>query len=245
MDTVASNITLTSHSSDISGLMFYGAGCAGDINIGMMQRVFRKTFPNASLRIESDLKGACDSLYKGNPVVISILGTGSNACMYDGSSILQLRPSLGYILGDEGSGTYIGKRLLREKLYGIMPDELSEQMDTMFGGITKASAVASIYGNQGAAGYLSSLVTFAQAYKHDPYIRSVICDSFNEFLMIHVVPYKAEGVEYVSFVGSIAFFFREELEECCKSFNLQIERILQKPIEGLVNHHLEMGRSQR
>ena len=196
---------------------FYGSGIRPELE-SLMTSLLQETFPQASVvEAHSDLLGAARALCGHNYGIASILGTGANSCLYDGNGIIQHTPALGYILGDEGSGSVLGKRFIHD-LYG---GKLSEEIKTMF---------------ELANRFLASLSEFIGNHLDDAGVRAVVIDNFVDFLRYHIQPYNRPDLP-VSFVGSVAWHYQDELREAAERLNFQLGTVLKTPLAGLVRYH--------
>ena len=214
---------------------FYGSGVRPEME-PLMQSLLKETFPQASvIEAHSDLLGAARSLFGRNEGIASILGTGANSCLYDGNGIVKNMPALGYILGDEGSGAVLGKRFIHD-LYGGL---LSEEIKGTFERETKlnlAEIIKRVYREPLANRFLASLSEFISAHLDDAGVRAVVVRNFEDFLRLHINPYCRADLP-VSFVGSVAWHFQEQLREAAENLNFHIGTILKTPMAGLIRYH--------
>lgn len=216
-------------------LFYYGAGCLPFVKHRMAD-LLRQTMGLADVSADSDLLGAARALCGHTPGIACILGTGSNSCRYDGKSIIQQTPPLGYILGDEGSGTAIGKRLVADVLKGLLPDEIRRQFHETFG-LSEADIIRQVYREPEANRFLASLAPFVYEHRTHPALQTLLYDCFNSFLQRNVAPY-APGHLPIHFVGSIAWHFRDELSAAVYAAGYDIGHILQEPIQEITRFHL-------
>lgn len=220
---------------------FYGSGASSP---GMCQRVrlgLEKVLPNAEIHVGHDLDGAAYSTWTGVPAVTCILGTGSNSCFFDGKSVSEEMPSLAYILGDEGSGSYFGKRLLRAYFYKQLPEEIRADFEEVFGEEeTKLTYVNKrVYMEPGPNVYLASFNEFIGRHKKHPLIEGWLVEGFEEFLEIHVECFENCKEVPIHFIGSIAYHFKDALKKACDNKGLKMGNLIKKPIDGLAKYHLE------
>jgi len=220
----------------IEKVFFYGSGCSSDINCTMVKAALWQLFPNAIVEVHHDLFGAAVALLKNNKGIACILGTGSNSCCWDGKQITQNVPSVGYLLGDEGSGTYIGKLMLKGILEEDAPNEIIVSFyryyDTTFNNVLKT-----IYTKPKPNRFISSISLFAQKNIDNPWVRSVIKQSFNNFIDNQIKKYNNYQDLEVSFTGSVAYHFSEILLETCHEAGIKTGIIIKNPIEGLFTYH--------
>ena len=214
---------------------FYGSGIRPEMET-LMTVLLRETFPQAQIvEAHSDLLGAARALCGRNEGIASILGTGANSCLYDGNGILQHTPALGYILGDEGSGAVLGKRFIHD-LYG---GKLSEEIKSLFEKemrLNLAEIIKRVYRQPLANRFLASLSEFISNHLDDAGVRAVVVENFVDFLRYHIQPYNRPDLP-VSFVGSVAWHYQDELREAADRLNFHLGSILKTPLAGLVRYH--------
>lgn len=221
---------------DIESIYFYGAGCSDDKRCAIMQSSLSQVFPTAKIFVEHDLLAAARALCGDQSGIACILGTGSNSCLYDGQQITDNVPSLGYLVGDEGSGGHLGKSLLRSYYYREMPFELAQAFHHEFAS-DKTQVFDQIYGDNSAS-YMASLSIFLTKHLDHPFSKNLIADCFREFINRHVVKYQDYKNQPLHFVGSIAFHFQDILQLVIQEFKLKPGQILHKPIRELLSYHL-------
>lgn len=241
----------------VSELHFYGAGCiGGDVDRNLAQ-LLAEALPfvdrpadSKGFRIEvaSDLLGAAKALFGDRPGIACILGTGSNSCVYDGSKIIANTPSLGYILGDEGSGASLGRRLLSDLFKGLLPEDLTAKFRAKYA-LSQAELIRHVYREPSANRYLASFCPFLSENLDCPQIRALVGDEFRRFFDRNFRQYEGINIplsatEFVSsaelpvgFVGSIAFNFSELLSEVCETVVHARPRILRAPLGSLLEYH--------
>ena len=215
-------------------LYFYGAGCLPE-KIPMMQRALSKYLDVKTIEVDSDMLAAARGLSGRNPGIVCILGTGSNSCYYDGEKIANNVSPLGFILGDEGSGAVLGKLLVGDLLKNQLPAGLKEKFLHEFD-LTPGMIIERVYRQPFPNRFLASLSPFLKRNIEEPAIRSLIFNSFRSFLMRNVMQYDYRRYP-VYFIGSIAYYYREILEEAVLKTDMQSGGIMQSPMEGLVKYH--------
>ena len=183
----------------------------------------------------SDLLGAARALCGHNYGIASILGTGANSCLYDGKNILQHTPALGYILGDEGSGAVMGKRFLHDLYCGLLSEDLKAEFEKKTK-LTLPEIINRVYRQPLANRFLASLTEFIHDHLSDPDVEDLVRQSFIDFIRIYIAPYEHQYLP-LSFVGSIAHYFTDQLSEAVESEEYTLGTILRNPIEGLVEYH--------
>lgn len=212
---------------------YFGAGLGSERSFLSMQEVLKQQFPKSKISIQNDVIGAALAVGQGKACFAGILGTGSNFCYYDGSTSFFHDRSVGYLAGDEGSGNGIGKQLLRDFYYGRMPNELAQQLKAA--GWKKESLVSSLYGSKMPNQVLAGLVKTAIPIWKTDYMSNLVKSEFRKFFEYQVLSVTKQ-VNTIGLVGSIAYFFQEEVRLVGEEFHIQVESIYQKPIEGLIKY---------
>src|SRR6185437_3596589 len=225
---------------NIDEIFFYGTGCKNPSNIKMFEKVFRKLFPAASVKIDNDLSGAANALCGNQKGIACILGTGSNSCYFNGKKILKNSPGLGFILGDEGSGAYLGKKVIQHYLYNIFDSDLRARFDASFV-TTENEILESIYKKPFPNRYLASFAIFLAKNRGHYMIENIIEDGINDFFYTHIISYNESSKLPIHFTGGIAYGFKEVVKQLCYNYDLQPGRFLRSPMEGLIKYHRENG----
>lgn len=233
---VKENTELCALNLDIQTIYFYGAGCSSPQLNNIVSKGLEEIFQSAEIHIEHDLMASAKATYTGVSAISCILGTGSNACFFDGQKLIQNTPSLGYILGDEASGAYFGKKFLAAFFYNQMPINLKKLVVKELN-LTKENVINNLYKEPHANTYLAAFMPFLFKYSENKFIKKLIQKGFREFLTIHVCCYPNYKSHPVHFVGSIAYLFKNELETACSKFNITCGQIIKNPIDNLVEYH--------
>ena len=222
-------------SAEVSEVYFYGTGVHDEHRAEIVAAAIRAVFPNAKVEVEHDLLAAARATCGHSAGVACILGTGSNSCYYDGKKILDNVPSLGWLLGDEGSGTHLGKALLRAKFYRELPADLNAAFDTDFP--EGMDAIKDRIYEKGANAYLATFTRFLGDHLKHPFVQDLVATSLGEFLDRQAGKYS--GVQHVPvhFVGSIAHHFQDILVRCMEERKLKPGVIVRKPIYPLADYH--------
>jgi N-acetylglucosamine kinase-like BadF-type ATPase len=222
----------------VTDVFFYGAGCSGPAVNYLIEEAIRLLLPNVqTVDVNSDMLGAARSAAGHEPGVICILGTGSNACRYDGDQIIQGILSLGFWLGDEGSGGYLGKTLVRDFFQNRLPDELRTAFAAQYA-FDRPTLLENAYQKPFPNRYFASFTPFLTEYLAHPYSQQLVVDAFQLFLETYVIRLPDARELPVHFVGSIAHYFREQLEETVSRLGLTMGRIIKSPIDRLADYHL-------
>lgn len=222
----------------VERVYFYGAGCeSNELNLNVANAL-KRTFQNATVLVDHDLKAAAYSTFDTEPCITCIIGTGSNSCYFDGENIYEAVPALAYILGDEGSGSYLGKKLLAAYLYHKLPKHIEQALEAEFK-ISKAEIFSNVYEKPHANVYLASFTRFISKFKEDALIKSFIIQGMREFIQNHVCCFDNYKNIPVCFVGSIAFHFQDELKQVADEYEVHIKKIIKEPIKNLVDYHVK------
>lgn len=220
----------------VEQVFFYGAGCGTPKPIEILKEVLQSIFTEAKISIEEDMLGAVYASAGRNPAMVCILGTGSNSCYFDGNEAQIKTPSLGYALMDEASGNYFGKLLIRDYYYEKMPKRIAEQFEKEFD-LEADTIKLNLYRQPNPNRYLASFAKFMFNFKDDKYIVEMIKKGFQEFFEYRILPYKLNPETPIYFIGSIAFCFRDLLDETAKKNGLMITDVIQRPIDNLIAFH--------
>lgn len=231
------NKKLLEFSSKITHIFFYGAGCSNSYYNNIIKIGLDKIFTKSINLVKHDLLAAAYACFRGNPIIACILGTGSNSCFFDGKNIREETPSLSFILGDEGSGSNFGKKVIKAFFLKKMPKNPYKSFKNKFN-LTYEELSKNIYGNPYANTYLASFSRFVLAHKHEPFIQKIIYESLNEFIVNQILVYPEARFTKLSFVGSIAHYYKDILLAVVSEYHLTIGQIIKHPIDNLVNYHL-------
>jgi len=223
--------------SDVDTVYFYGAGVSNENNSNSIRKAFDRTIKPKELHIEHDLLGAARALCGKTPGVACILGTGSNSCAFDGKNITKNIMSLGFLLGDEGSGAHISKLLWKAYLLEELDSETAQLFAT-YHGKTRSSFLEEFYAHPNKNRFVASFVPFLAEHRNEKSIRIFIESSFDAFIKRYLLKYPSAKQVPIHFTGSVAFHFSDILEERLVNHGLLLGRIMQKPITALANYHL-------
>jgi glucosamine kinase len=218
---------------------FYGTGCAAPENRAMVRRSLLKVFPRARVEVQHDLTGAARALCGRDKGIVAILGTGSNSGYFNGKKIVRNSPGLGYVLGDEGSGAYLGKKTLQYFLYETFDKELHTAFNKKYH-VTAAGILDAVYKKPLPNRYIAAFTLFLAENRGHYMIENIIEDGLWDFFSTHLRHYPESGKIPVYFTGSVAFGFQDILKELCKTFGWTAGKFLAKPMEGLIAYHKSM-----
>lgn len=216
-------------------IYYYGAGCPDDYYKNIVKDGFQKVFPNSKIHVEHDLLGAARAACGKKPGIAGILGTGSNSCLFDGKNITDNIPALAHVLGDEGSGVYLGKLLLQSYFYRELPDDLRKEFNQEFSK-SDDEIIHEIYG-EGQNRYIASFAKFVIERKNHEFLQALIEESFVAFIKRHLLKYQNARELPVNIVGSVAALLELELRSALEKNGLTLGRIIQKPIKELLSYH--------
>lgn len=222
---------------NIDDIHFYGSGISSEENQSIVRNSLHTIFPEASIFVYHDLHGAAIALLGRKKGIACILGTGSNSCLWDGEKILANVPSLGYFLGDEGSGTYLGKLLVRDILIGDADPEIAS-LFYKTNNLTFSKTLDRIYKENNPNRFFSEQAKFIRELQEDEYCKKVIVRNFEDFINVQISKYPGYKTLPVSFTGSIAANFTEILKEVLSKHSISLETVMKEPMDGMVKYHL-------
>lgn len=224
----------------VSKLFFYGSGCA---SIDMAKEVKSRLeifFPRAEVNVYSDILGAARSLFAKNKGLVVILGTGMSTGFFNGETVERKTPSLGYVLGDEGSGAYLGKKLLRHWQYGELPKDLSDELNVKYP-LSQSELLNRLYNEQFPNRFLAEFVPFLAEHSSHFYVKTMVEKSFCKLVERHLAKYSCFTEIPVGVVGSVGMVFSDILRSAIESRGGRLAQMLHFPIDGLTFFHTKMG----
>lgn len=222
--------------AEVEEVYFYGTGLGNPNNVIILNRALEKIFPCAKVDVNTDLLGAARALCGNEKGIACILGTGSNSCYYNGKEIIKNTPSLGYILGDEGSGAYLGKKVVQYYLYNTFDEDLKSRFDGQF--VTnQVEILDKIYKSPLPNRYLASFTTFLFENRGHYMIENILEDGLGDFFLNQLYKYSESWTMPINFTGSVAFHFKDVIQELCNVNHLELGMVLKNPMEGLVKFH--------
>jgi len=234
---ILENKDLASYKNDVEQIKFFGAGCSAPHLNAVIQRGIQNVFKKAEVSIDHDLMACAYATYNGAPAISCILGTGSNSCYFDGEKVYEEVPALGYILGDEGSGSYFGKKLIADFMYKKLPKVMADKLREE--GWNKDRLVDLIYRKSHANVFLASFMPTIVAFKDEPYVKDMVKKGFAHFVENHVMCFENYATTQVHFVGSVAHYFADILAEVLSEKEISLGNIVRRPIDGLIAYHTQ------
>ncbi len=221
---------------DIDKVYYYGTGLASVDNVRILKKVLKKVFAGAKIEATEDMTAAARALCGNEKGMVCNLGTGSFACYFNGKKIEKQAPGIGYILGDEGSGAYLGRKVLQYYLYNTFDEELRYKFDMKYH-TNRSEILDAIYKKPLPNRYLASFTVFLAENRGHYMVENIIEDGLNDFFFMHLCKYNEIWKYPVHFVGGVAYGFRDVIKELCNTYEFELGNILQKPMEGLISYH--------
>lgn len=215
---------------------FYGTGCLSQINVKIVQKAIKAVFKGAEINVTHDLMGIARASCGDQKGIACILGTGSNSCYFNGKKIVKNSPGIGYVLGDEGSGAYLGRKVIQYYLYKTFDEELRFKFDQKYN-TDLEEILENVYKKPLPNRYLASFTLFLAENRGHYMIENIIEDGLNDFFYIHLCKYGESWKLPIHFVGGVAFGFGDVLAELCNGYEFTLGKILKKPMEGLIEYH--------
>ncbi|MBQ7539895.1 MAG: ATPase [Bacteroidaceae bacterium] len=231
---------LQEKTENVGAVCFYGAGCRKDV-AHLLEEVLRDFLSAPYVEVHSDMLAVARATCRDEAGIACILGTGSNSCLYDGVSIVRQTPALGFILGDEGSGAVLGKRLVGDVLKHQIPDTLSENFLAEYQ-LDMNSLLNKVYKQPLPNRYLASFTRFLSKYHDEAYVQNLLREEFSRFIHRNLLQYDAMDLP-VHFVGSIAYVFSQDLVAALEQNGMKAGSIHRSPLDGLVAYHLSKSGS--
>jgi glucosamine kinase len=220
----------------VDQIFYYGTGCASPDNRKIVQKALRHAFLGAEIHVTHDLMGAALALCGSTKGISCILCTGSNSCYFDGKKIVKNSPGLGFVLGDEGSGAYLGKKVLQYYLYNTFDEELRYKFDARYA-TNQKEILEHVYKQPLPNRYLAAFALFLVENRGHYMIENIVEDGLNDFFFQHLCKYRESWKLPIHFVGGVAYGFRDVVKELCGSYEFELGSILRKPMDGLIRYH--------
>lgn len=226
--------------SEIEKVYFYGAGCSTEEKIKTIEYALKIYFPQALIEVNHDLLASARALCGHSPGIACILGTGSNTCLFDGTDIISNNPSLGFLLGDEGSGGDLGRELIKAYYYGKLTPELESKFETQFN-TDKTHLLGDVYSTDKPNAYCAAFTPFLNQNIEEICIAELVKNSFREFFTSHILTYENHQKIPINFVGSIAHNFKVQLKEVANEYGTRVGIIIKAPIGKLIEYHSQLS----
>ena len=224
----------------VDEVYFYGTGCSTEHAVRIVENALRMAFSTASINVGEDMLAAARALCGHEPGIACILGTGSNSCYYDGEKIIGAMPNLGFILGDEGSAGYMGKKLIQDYIHDEMPSHLSDKFRRRYNNLTRDEVVDNVYNKPMPNRYMASFTKFLFDNLGEPYAYRIVYNSFVDFFDRTICKYPNFNNVKVHFVGSVAFYYSSILRQVANDKGVTLKNILESPIAGLTLFHQQL-----
>lgn len=227
--------SLSISAADVENVFFYGAGCIAG-RAGVVSESISSILVDAKIYVADDLLGAARALCGHKSGIACILGTGSNSCLYDGKNIVAHTPALGYVLGDEGSGAVLGRKILNAVLKQTLPENIRKRF-LQESGLDMAEVINRVYRSPAPNRFLASMSKYIHGYLDEKEVRDIVIDNFEDFIRNNILAY-GDKFRTINVVGSIAYHYKEQLTEAASRNGFQIGKIIKSPIEGLIEYHM-------
>jgi len=229
------NAELAEVKNAVTELYFYGAGCGTEKPTLLLKLIFEKYFKNAKVTVKEDTYAAAFAVTT-KPGIVCILGTGSNSCYFDGEHVDVRIPSLGYVLMDEASGNYFGKKLIRDYYYKKMPKEISEKFESEFN-LNADIIKKNLYKEANPNAYLAHFAEFILKNERNAYFNKVLHKGIKEFFKNRILPIDESKELPIHFVGSIAYFSQDIIKDVARYHMVKLGKFVRRPIDGLIEFH--------
>lgn len=222
----------------VNEIYFFGSGCTSPDRREIVSNALSAIFQDAFISVDTDIIGSAYATCGNQPGYIATLGTGSNISFFDAEAVQPSKQGIGYILGDFGSGAWFGKNLITAFLYESMPKDLRIEFSHQYQ-VDKEIIIKNIYQRPTPNAYLASFAPFLSAHQHHPYISALLRTGFERFIKTNICTYPDHQDHICHFVGSIAFYFKKELQTVCKRHKIKVGKIIQQPIQDLYHFVIE------
>lgn len=233
---VVKNGLLPELDSEVDEVFFYGAGCDSDEKDAVVQTALDDCFPDAKVNVYHDLLGAARACFLREAGIACILGTGSNSCLYDGTKIVEHIPSLAFILGDEGSAGYFGKKLINKYFRFEIPEDLKKDLEANYN-MSLDHITEGLYDGAQKSRFIASYGSFLGDHADHPFIKDILYEGFENFISRIVMNYTNAADYEVRFIGSVAFAHQKLIKEILQKHGLKSGLFVKNPMERLVTFH--------
>ena len=215
---------------------YYGTGMRNPENVKLVRRALKKVFKDVETEVNDDMLAAARALNGTGKGMACNLGTGSFSCFYNGKKITRQAPGIGYILGDEGSGAYLGRKVVQYYMYNTFDEELKYRFDDKYK-TSPVEILENTYRKPLANRYLASFCYFLTENRGHYMIENIIEDGLNDFFFQHLCKYNESWKYPIHFVGGVAEGFRDVLKHLCQSYEFELGKVLKDPMQGLIAYH--------
>lgn len=222
--------------SSVDVVYFYGTGCLRPENARVVQRAIKAVFANAEINVSHDMTAAAKALCGDTKGMACNLGSGSFCCLYNGKKIVRDTPGIGYILGDEGSGAYLGKKVIQYYMYKTFDEDLRYKFDLKYN-TSPPEILENVYKKPLPNRYLASFALFLSENRGHYMVENIIEDGLNDFFYYHLCKYGESWTLPIHFVGGVAFAFKDVVRELCAGYEFSLGKIIKNPMEGLIEYH--------
>ena len=234
---IQENLDLIDCKDKVEEVYFYGAGCGTEKPTLLLKSIFESFFINAKVVVKEDTYAAAYAVTQ-EPGIVCILGTGSNSCYFDGKKVDVRIPSLGYVLMDEASGNYYGKKLIRDYFYHKMPKDVAKLFEEQFN-LDADTIKKNIYKEDNPNTYLAHFAEFILRNERNVYFNKVLHKGMKDFFKNRILPFAEAQNVPVHFVGSIAYFAQDIIKDVARFNMIELGNIVRRPIDGLIEYHRE------
>ena len=234
---IARNNEILQHAHYIKEIYMYASGVDDQVAREKLEKVLSGIFDKANISIYSDMLAAARATAGNEPGLVSILGTGSNSCYYDGKGIVKSIGYMGYLLMDDASGNWFGKQLLRDYFFKRMPKQLRQQFKNEYK-INSKKVLTALYQNPQPNTYLAAFAPFMKQHYKSKYIKDLLYRGFEQFITQELAAYEQYRELQLHFNGSIAYFFQKELLEVIEKHGLIAGKIVKNPVQDLIDFHV-------
>jgi N-acetylglucosamine kinase-like BadF-type ATPase len=224
--------------NQVEAVYFYGAGCSSPEKNQVVEHALQPLFRNAKITINHDLEAAAVATLGDKPGIACIIGTGSNSCVWENNHVVDNVPSHGYIFGDEASGSYLGKELVRRYLMGQLNNNLTLSFEETFK-LSKEQILNATYREPSPNVFLAKFAQFYSLHPMDSSLQAIIEEGFHKFFEVRILPYHNHTHYKLGFVGSIAYYFQASLKKVAEKYGMEVAQIVQCPIDSLVAYHAQ------
>jgi len=223
----------------IKHIFFYGSGCGVEESCNTVKVQLHKVFSDAEILVKEDLVAAAYAAFRGRPTMVGILGTGSNSCYFDGKDIKVKLPSLGFLLGDDGSGVAMGKLLVKSFFMKKLPESIENEFKRNYPELDIEFILNKMFHeNVMLNAYFAEFNKFVAKYKEHPFIRNLVSQEFKNYVEYQLLSYEEVRIAEINFIGSVAYVYQDILEKIITDCGLNFGGVVERPIENLVEYHV-------